>query len=135
MAQHYCRNPGIIYFNHSFGDPHRTKHCLREQGCATIRAVVKQTNQLIDQLAPVLNAPFVDNFVSASASIRTMAKFHEDKGYVFAGSKENAAATPTFFVGRGRAWKGHGRAIPIKNGQFSDHFPDGQAIHVYRIDL
>ena len=89
---------GIIYFNHSFGGPNRTQHCLREPAYAAVRAAVKSTNQLITQLAPVLNAPFADGFVSASPSVRTMAKFHDNKYYVFAGSKENGASTPNVVV-------------------------------------
>src|SRR6185295_17654588 len=78
---------GIIYFNHSFGGPNQSQHCLREAVYAGVRAAVKSTNQLVMHLAPVLNAPFADGFVSAGPSARTMAKFHDNKYYVFAGSK------------------------------------------------
>ena len=129
---------GIIYFNHSFGGPNQSQHCLREPAYAAVRAAVKSTNQLITQLAPVLNAPFADGFVSASPSVRTMAKFHDNKYYVFAGSKENDASTPTFSlsgVDSGTATViGENRTIPISNGRFSDSFADGNAIHIYRID-
>lgn len=86
---------GIIYFNHSFGGPNQTQHCLREPAYAAVRAVVKSTNQLVTQLAPVLNAPFADGFVSTNPSVRAMAKFYDNKYYVFAGSKENLASMPT----------------------------------------
>ena len=129
---------GIIYFNHSFGGPNQSQHCLREPAYAAVRAAVKSTNQLVTQLAPVLNAPFADGFVSAGPSVRTMAKFHDNKYYVFAGSKENAASTPTFSlsgVDSGTATViGENRTIPISNGRFSDSFADGNAIHIYRID-
>ena len=46
----------------------------------------------------MLNAPFADGFVSAGPTVRTMAKFHDNKYYVFAGSKENRASTPTLLV-------------------------------------
>jgi hypothetical protein len=129
---------GIIYFNHSFGGPNPTQHALRDTAYAAVRAAVKSTNQLIMQLAPVLNAPFVDGFVSAGPSVRTMAKFLDNKYYVFAGSKENVASTLTFSlsdVDRGTATViGENRTIPISNGRFSDGFADGNAIHIYRID-
>ncbi len=129
---------GIIYFNHSFGGPNQSQHCLRESGYAAVRATVKGTNELVTALAPVINAPFADGFVSAGPSVRTMAKFHDSKYYVFAGSKENAASTPTFSlsgVDSGTATViGENRTIPIANGRFSDGFPDGNAIHIYRID-
>jgi hypothetical protein len=129
---------GIVYFNHSFGGPNPTQHCLREPAYAAVRAAVKRTNQLVTQLAPVLNAPFADGFVSAGLSVRTMAKFHDNKYYVFAGSKENKASTSTLSlsgVNTGTATVvGENRTIPISNGRFSDSFADGNAIHIYRID-
>jgi hypothetical protein len=129
---------GIVYFNHSFGGPNPTQHCLREPAYAAIRAAVKSTNQLVTQLAPVLNAPFADGFVSAGLSVRTMAKFHGNKYYVFAGSKENKASTSTLSlsgVDSGTATViGENRTIPISDGRFSDSFADGNAIHIYRID-
>jgi hypothetical protein len=129
---------GIIYFNHSFGGPHRSHHCLREPAYAAVRAAVKSTNQLITQLAPVLNAPFADGFDSASSSVRTMAKYHDGKYYVFAGSRENIASMATFSllgVDSGTATViSENRSIPISNGRFLDSFADGNAVHIYRID-
>jgi hypothetical protein len=129
---------GIIYFNHSFGGPNQSQHCLREPAYAAVRAAVKSTNQLIMRLAAALNAPFADGFVSASPSVRAMAKFHESKYYVFAGSRENVASIATFSlsgVDNGTATViGENRTISISNGRFSDSFEDGNAIHIYRVD-
>ena len=129
---------GIIYFNHSFGGPDQTQHALREPAYAPVRASVKSTNDLIRQLAPVLNAPFAEGFVGASQSVRTMAKKYDGKFYVFAGSTENVSSTPTFSllgVESGIAEViGESREVSISKGQFSDSFADGNAIHIYRID-
>ena len=129
---------GIIYFNHSFGGPNQSQHCLRESAYAPVRAAVKSTNQQIAQLAPVLNAPFDDGFVTVNSSVRAMAKYYGGEHYVFAGSRENIASTGTFtLVGttNGKAVViGENRTILISNGQFSDTFADGNAIHIYRID-
>jgi hypothetical protein len=129
---------GIIYFNHSFGGPDLSHHALRDPPYAAVRAVVRSTNQLITQLAPVLNAPFADGFATTDASVRTMTKFYQGRHFVFAGSKENAASTPTISLagfGSGTATVlGENRTIPIANGRFSDSFEDGNAIHIYRID-
>jgi hypothetical protein len=129
---------GIVYFNHSFGGPHLSQHCLREPAYAAVRAAVKSTNGLITQLAPVLNAPFADGLVTTDPSIRTMLKFYHDNYYVFAGNRENEAITPTFLLSDieiGTATViGEERTIPIINARFSDSFPDGNAIHIYRID-
>ncbi len=129
---------GVIYFNHSFGGPKISFHVLREPTAAAQRAVVKSTNRLITQLAPVLNSEFADGFVSADPSVRTMAKFYHDTYYVFAGSTQNSDSTPTFSltgVVKGRAAVvGEDRTIPIADGRFTDDFADGNAIHIYRID-
>jgi hypothetical protein len=129
---------GIIYFNDSFGGPFQSQHCLREPAYAVVRAAVKNTNQLIKQLAPVLNAPFADGFVNASPSVRAMAKIHEGKYYVFAGNKENVPSTATFSlsgIDNGAATViGENRTIPISHGRLSDSFGDGNAIHIYSID-
>ena len=129
---------GVIYFNHSMGGPNRSQHSLRDPAFARARAAVKSTNELITKLAPVLNAPFADGFVQASQSIRAMAKFYDNKYYVFAGSKENKASTPVLSLYRVDSGTvtviGENRTISISNGQFSDNFADGNAIHIYRID-
>ena len=130
---------GIIYFVHSFGGPNQSPNVLRDPeplpAYAAHRAAVTETNALIKQLAPVLNAPFADGFVSAGPTVRTMAKFHDSKYYVFAGSRENRASTPTLRlsgVDSGSATVvGENRTIPVSNGRFSDRFA---AIHIYRID-
>jgi hypothetical protein len=129
---------GIVYFNHSFGGPNQSQHCLREPAYAAVRAVVKSTNELVTQLAPVLNAPFADGFVKASLSVRAMAKVYDNKYYVFSGSKENQSSTPIFSLSEFNSGSatviGENRVIPISNGEFSDSFADGNAIHIYRIN-
>ena len=97
--------------------------------------MVTSVNAQITQLAPVLNAPFDVSFVDASPSVRAMTKYHNGTHYVFAGSRENVASTATFSVRSGSqaVVEGEGRIIPITNGQFSDDFADGNAIHIYRI--
>ncbi len=129
---------GIIYFNHSFGGPNPSHHVVRDPAYAAVRAVVRSTNQLITQLAPVLSAPFADGVVTADLSVRTMTKFHQDKYFVFAGSKENRVSTPTItlagFSGGTATVVGESRTIPISDGRFSDNFADGNAVHIYRIE-
>jgi hypothetical protein len=128
---------GIIYFNHSFGGPCTTHHVLRDSCGVAVRPTVKAVDALIKQLAPVLNAPFAHSLVSANG-VRTMAKWHGGRFYVFAGSKENQATNTAFdipCVGNATATViDEGRSIPVTNGQFRDKFADGNAIHIYRID-
>jgi hypothetical protein len=129
---------GIIYFNHSFNGPNLSHHVLRDPPYRSVREIVRSTNRLIAQLAPVLNASFADGFAIADTSVRIMTKFHRDRYFVFAGSKENAASIATISLkgfNSGTATViGENRTIPISNGRFSDNFEDGNAIHIYRID-
>jgi Ca2+-binding RTX toxin-like protein len=130
---------GVLYFNHSFGGSEQTQHALRDPAYAAERAAVDQTNAMIEQLAPVLNADFDDGFVTVNSSVRAMAKYYGGEHYIFAGSTVNGAdtGTDTFTVQgviNGTAIVlGENRSIPIVNGQFSDNFANGNAIHIYRI--
>ena len=130
---------GVIYFNHSFGGPDPTQHALRDPAYAAQREAVDSTNALIEQLAPVLHSPFDDGFATVNDSVRVMTKYYNGEHYVFAGSTVNGAATApdTFTLGGitdGIAEVvGENRSIPIVNGQFSDTFADGNAIHIYHI--
>ena len=125
---------GIIYFDHSsartalLDDPRR-----RSTPTATERR--RAVNAQIQQLAPVLNAPFDDAYASASASVRAMTKLHNGTHYIFAGSRQNVASTATFSVASGQTATvvGEGRSIPITNGRFTDSFANGNAVHIYRI--
>jgi hypothetical protein len=129
---------GIVYFNHSFGGPNDSEHVLRDPAYAAQRTAVDSTNALIEQLAPVLNSPFDDAFVTVSPTVRVMAKFSDGGHYVFAGSTQHAASTATFTlagVTSGTASVvGESRTISITGGQFSDNFADGNAIHIYQIN-
>jgi hypothetical protein len=129
---------GIVYFNHSFGGPDQTQHALRDPRYAEERAAVTETNALIEQLAPVLNSPFDDAFVTVGPSVRVMARFYDGDHYVFAGSTQHAASTATFTLAGfddGIATViGENRTITITDGQFFDSFADGNAIHIYHID-
>ena len=130
---------GIIYFNHSFGGPEQTQNVLRDPAYADVAAAVTQTDALIKQLAPVINSPFDDAFVTVNSSVRAMAKYYNGEHYVFAGATVNGAATSTDSftlagISSGTAEViGENRTIPIVNGQFVDTFADGNAIHIYHI--
>jgi hypothetical protein len=132
---------GIIYFNHSFGGPCPSQHILREpRRCnyGEVRATVRSVNRQIKQLAPVLNAPFVNSGWTHSRATRAMARWSRGHFYIFAGSAQNSASTGSFSipcVGAARAKVvGENRTIPVRAGSFTDSFADGNTIHVYRID-
>ena len=129
---------GIVYFNHSFGGSTPTQHALREPAYADVREEVARTNARILQLAPVLNAPFVDRFASTSAAVDTMTKHHDGRFYVFAASRAQSAQRAAFHLpcaGDARATVlDENRSLRVADGSFEDRFADGDAVHVYRID-
>jgi hypothetical protein len=129
---------GVVYFNHSFGGPHITHHALREPFYAEVRAEVKRTNSLISELAPVLNAPFVDGLLTTTGAVDAMVKLWGGRFYVFAGSRSAKAQAVTFKMPcAGNAMvtvMNENRTIPLENGFFSDTFASATSVHIYRID-
>ena len=129
---------GIIYFNHSFGGPNPSQHVpARSALCGRARG--RKEHEPTHHTTCASAQRTIRGRLCHRRSIRPdMAKFHQDRYFVFAGSKENRASTPTFSltgVDSGTATViGENRTIPISNGRFSDSFADGNAIHIYRID-
>jgi hypothetical protein len=130
---------GILYFQHSFDGPCQGDHHVIRTNCQGTRPIVVSTNSQIKSLAPVLNAPFADGLVESSPGVRTMAKWQGGKLWVFAGRRENGGSTQNTIsmpcVGNGTATvDGEARMVPVENGQLTDTFADGNAVHIYRID-
>ncbi len=129
---------GIIYFNHSFGGPCVTDNVLRDQCYARIRAVVTQVDREIHALAPVLNAPFADGVVTASSGVSFSTKWYHQHFYVLAGSDHPNAQNVTFSmpcVGSTTVTVlNERRTMQAPGGTFTDHFDNGDTIHIYRID-
>ncbi|WP_222106033.1 hypothetical protein [Catellatospora sichuanensis] len=130
---------GIIYFNHSFGGPCPSHNVLRERCYAKTRDTVIKLNAQIKRLAPVLNAPFAINAVTASPGVDVATKWHDNQYHVLAGSKQHTSQTADFQLactGDGTATViDEGRTLPIKNGRFTDAFKDGNAVHLYEINV
>jgi hypothetical protein len=130
---------------------------------APIRSVVTATDRQIQALAPVLNSPTVTSGWTHSPGTTAMAKWSTTKKkckskkrkgkcrqkktkkkkagrrlYVFAGSA-GGTVQGHFSVPCVRNAKaavvGENRRVRVRRGSFSDHFADGNAIHIYRIDV
>src|SRR4029079_3184756 len=98
---------GVVYFPFSWNAAActRTDYIQRAaSGCFTgIQNQAKADNQLVAQLAPVINAPFADGYVTAGAGINAMAsRGAHGKFYVFAGNKDNQARTAGFTLAGGQ---------------------------------
>ena len=68
-----------------------------------------------------------------------MAKWHGGKFYVFAGRDSMGGATTNTIsmpcVGNATAVvEGENRSVRVNNGQLTDQFADGNAVHIYRLD-
>ena len=127
---------GIIYFNHSFGGDCVTQHVLRDCPGETLPAVTAVNTQ-IKNLAPVLNAPFLDGATTVTGPVDLATKLHDGHVYVFAGANKSTGGTATFTVKCGGSTAvviDENRTIPIVEGTFTDAFADGNAVHLYSIE-
>jgi hypothetical protein len=129
---------GIVYFNHSFGGSCPTSSVLRARCDPEMAPAVTEVNSQITELAPVLNAPFADGYVTAKGPVKVMAKLGPDGAwYVFAGVDTTATAggDVTFRVAMGSVVDVlfENRTVTVTDGQFVDAFADGDAVHIYRV--
>jgi hypothetical protein len=126
---------GITYFNHSFGESHACGSWNVIRTCADVRAMVTSIDGQIRDLAPVLNGPFADGYVSTTSGVRATTKLGPDGAwYVFAAST-NSGGTATFTVATGSTVEVlyEGRRLSVNGNQFADSFANGNAVHIYRI--
>jgi hypothetical protein len=131
---------GIVYFNHNFGGDCQSQHVLRDPCGDAVRPLVTEVNGQITRLAPVLNAPFLDNALSHGPGTDAAVKVHGGSLYVLAGSAQAGQQDALFqlncLAGTDAAVTvlDENRTVAMTKGAFSDHFADGNAVHLYRID-
>jgi hypothetical protein len=131
---------GIVYFNHNFGGACLSQHVLRESCGDAVRPWVTDVNGQINRLAPVLNAPFLDNALSHGEGVDAAVKVHDGSLYVLAGSaqagQQDALFQMSCLAGADAAVTvlDENRTVAMTKGVFSDHFADGNAVHLYRVD-
>lgn len=129
---------GIVFFNHSFGGSCPSFSVLRERCDPEMTPAVTEVNSQITELAPVLNAPFADGYVTANGPAKVMAKRGPDGAwYVFAGAdttgKEGGDVTFSVAAGSEVEVLFENRSLTLREGRFRDGFADGNAIHIYRV--
>jgi hypothetical protein len=129
---------GVVYFNHSFGGSCPTFSVLREQCDTEMTPAVINLNSQINELAPVLNAPFADGYVTAKGPAEVMAKLGPDGAwYVFAGANTtgDTGGEVTFGVTAGSQVEVlfENRNLSLRHGEFVDAFADADAVHIYRV--
>lgn len=128
---------GIIYFNHSFGGGCYSHHVLRDSCGEQVRPAIAETNRRIHELAPVLNAPFVDGALGIPTGVDAAVKLFDNHLYIISGSTEDGVRQVPFRLDCSTDTTVEvmfeQRSLVISAGTFSDTFSDGNATHIYRI--
>ena len=135
---------GILWFQHSFGGPCAGDHHVIRTNCEGTRPAVTAVNKQITDLAPVLNAPTATTGHTITDTMdgraRAMVKWHDGHFYIFIGADRSGGQATFTMPCLGTATAINlgettgNLVIPLANGQFTDQFPDRNAIHIYRID-
>lgn len=128
---------GLIYFSHEFKPKFVEAGLLADPQMA---AGVKEINQQIATLAPVIHSENAPGAVRASAdsgAIDLMIRRHDGALYVFAGRNAADAAQATFELPAGSTATqvevlGENRTLTISAGQWRDSFA-GYGVHIYRV--
>ncbi len=134
---------GIVYFVHEWVPRFREPALL---DYPEMMAAVKRVNGEIEQLAPVLNSPTLDDVVTVTptdpnARIDVMTKQHEGWLYLFAVAPKDEPAAVVLrpdpaLIGAGDPpiveVLGEDRSILMEDGAIQDRF-DGYGVHLYRV--
>jgi hypothetical protein len=129
---------GIIYFCHQFKPVEDDAALLSDK---EMSAAVKEINQQILSLAPVLNSPTVPDGAVVTTSnplvpIDLMAKQFRGATYVFAVGMRNAEASGRFRIpgieNGSVEVMGEGRRLEVQGREFRDAFAP-YAVHIYKI--
>ncbi|WP_454048571.1 hypothetical protein [Cellulomonas sp. Marseille-Q8402] len=127
---------GIVYFNHSFGGDCESFHLLREACGDAVRPWVTEVNRQLVELAPALNAPFLDGAVDVEGPVDTAVKVDGDQQYLLAAATEDGGAEVRFDLTCAADGPvtvlGEDRQLAVVDGGFTDTFADGLAVHLYQ---
>lgn len=127
---------GIGYFCHSFYPANDEAALLHDK---QMLSAVKEINNNITVLAPILNSDTQSGYATAKSSnskvpVHIMAKKQDNVHYLFAVAMRNQETVASFKVSSGKVAEviNESRKIKVVNGQFEDHF-NGYEVHSYII--
>lgn len=131
---------GIVYFNHSFGGDCESFHLLREPCGDAVRPWVAEVDRQLAELAPALNAPFLDGAVTVDGArddrVDTAVKVDGADQYLLAAATQDGVGEVGFeltcAVDGPVTVLGEDRELAITDGVLTDAFADGLAVHLYR---
>jgi hypothetical protein len=128
---------GIIYFAHEWTGGFREDGLFRYP---EIVEAVKNLNESIRRLAPVLNSATIEGRMAFASTIPMAMMLKESSGayYLFVGSNGAEPGVASFSISgiaSGRAEVlGENRTLPLAAGAFRDSFDSPYQIHIYRIE-
>ena len=153
---------GVIYFNHTFGGPAQGDDNLAGSFYQTVQpgqsvsiyTQVKNTDALVEQMAPVLNSPTALNYVAVNtpgyvnrvvtslfSGIEVLAKDNNGQFYIFADTRDSETQKnipATFTLADKNATSvtvvNENRTISVANGVFTDTFATGATVHIYKVN-
>jgi hypothetical protein len=127
---------GFGYFCHTFVGKMDDAALLHD---TEMIQAVKEINEQVTSLAPVLNSPDLSGYASAKSSngsvpVDILAKKDGNVHYIFAVAMRNGQTSVTFTVESGKHVEvlGENRTLRIKNGKFTDEFSD-YGVHLYKV--
>jgi hypothetical protein len=129
---------GLIYFVHQFKPKFIEAALLAD---AEMSTQVREINQQIQQLAPILNSPTISDAVEVESDstvpVEVLVKRHEKSTYLFAVGMRDGTTTATFrlkdLADRAQVEVlGEKRQLTCEGGVFRDQFSPW-AVHLYRI--
>ncbi|MGM7669379.1 hypothetical protein [Microbacterium sp. A93] len=128
---------GVVYFGHSFAGPCPTFHVLRDCG-PDLAAGITAINQEVAGLAPVLNAPWLDDALEISGAADAAVKVHDGDLYVLSTASATRPGRIDFRLDCARDGDaevlGEGRTVPVSGGAFTDDFEASTSVHLYRLE-
>jgi hypothetical protein len=153
---------GIIYFNHTFAGPAQSDDNLALPFYQTVQpgqtvsiyTQTKETDALVEQMAPVLKSPTALGYVTVNnagyengtvvsqfSGIETTAKDYNGQFYIFADTRDSMTQTnisATFTIADLNATSvtvvNENRTIAVTNGVFSDTFATAATVHIYEVN-
>ncbi|HWF49613.1 MAG TPA: hypothetical protein VG294_03120 [Solirubrobacteraceae bacterium] len=136
---------GIEWFDHDFGGSSggyaSSSDDLIDSNpvFGSLQAAVTAFNQRATLLAPILNDPFANSYVTNNGQMNVMAKYDQTSNnyYVFAAPRSNSSQNITFTTAGGYSGpvqvQGENRTVAATNGVFTDNFANQTAVHIYII--
>ncbi len=98
---------------------------------------ITTTDAEVTALAPIINAPFAEKYVTASGAMSVMAKYYDGHFYVFAIPHASGSQKVTFTLagapGGTMTVLNENRTVPVSGGKFSDTFANEDTVHVYEL--